>query len=297
MPISIKKSVKKKTKHKKQYIRGRRNVSRMRYAPELYSGVLQSHDVNPNDGMFVGESPNIVMIDVSPKRTRPYVGGISPHHGGTKYDPSVDIYIDTINKFLEEQPTRQPFMEEPLTHDVPNVYNIPFFYDSYHLPRNTPPGGWKKILQIIKDNRQYNRDANDFAYKHRLMRDSEIKDRYWTNDGMFYMDINIYDDIERKRALIELYKFRRNQSVDKATDSLLKHKYELHNKRGGQRDISIPAEKIAKAFSILTVGGGRQKKSEPQYGGVVLKRYPRKTVNHSNKKHKYKKIKQTSNRK
>jgi hypothetical protein len=298
--------IRKSNKNKKNIMPPRRKsatrkISKKRYAPELYSGEAPPMvDVDQREipSQWVAPDfvdPSIMIIDTRGgfHQLKPQVGAMRGW-GGERYDPAYDVYTDTINQFMQSQP---PNVVSPND----NPYNIPYFNAEYNLPRDIPPSGWKKILQKIKDKRAYNRDASDFAHKHRLMRDSEISDRYWTNDGMFYMDINIYDDMERKRALVKLYEFRRNQSVDKASMTLLKHKHDMHSKKNAGRDLRVPAAKVSHTFDML-IGGYRPTVSEHKtgrgfetiirggsreytsdeyrepYGGVKLKRHSRKSV-------------------
>lgn len=213
----------------------RRKTVRGRYAPEIYSGELASAmetiDINaqPQPTQLASQD-----IDVATSHGVGKIGNVGKYNSGgiTFVDFSDNKRgFDALNfnprdyeHVVETQP-QYVFMQP----NVPNI-QIPFFDVGYDLPFDTPQTGIRNIIKRVRGSKKYKKDRRDFAYKHQLMVDSEVDERYWTKDGIYYIDVNIYDDIERRNALIALYTYRRNQSVNKASPALFKHKQSLQGK-------------------------------------------------------------------
>lgn len=219
-----------KTKIKRSKPKKTRTIKK-RYVPEMYSGelsgVVSGEKSEPVEIQTKWEAPQIGVVPeqvVSRVRGK-NVGRIGNVGGGNASGIEFIQFGDPIENYGIEYhftPPRQQYENQAV--------NIPFFDRGYELPFDSPPGGLRNLMKRVRASAKYNKDRRDFAYKHQLMTDSEVDERYWTKDGMYYIDVNIYDDIERKNALIALYDYRRRQSVNQASPSLYKHKQQLGSK-------------------------------------------------------------------
>lgn len=201
---------------------------RKRYVPEMYSGELT--------GVVGGEKSE--PIEIQNTWEAPPIGGIQEpvvsggrgksvgKIGNVGRGNAAGVEFIQFEKPLGDYDTTEYYLTPQQTSDM----KIPFFDKGYELPFDSPPGGLRNVMKRVRASAKYKRDRRDFAYKHQLMIDSEVDERYWTKDGMYYIDVNIYDDVERRNALIALYKYRRRQSVTQASPSLYRHKQQLAGK-------------------------------------------------------------------
>lgn len=220
-----------KAKYKRSKPKKTRTI-RKRYVPEMYSGeltgVIGGQQSEPTEIPMKWEAPPIEYAI-----QEPVVSGVSGRHvgrmGNVGCGNTAGIEFIQFGEPVTDYDIQYHLEPEHQYRGVPNI-NIPFFDVGYNLPFDTPPGGLRNVIKRVKASSKYKKDRRDFAYKHQLMIDSEVEERYWTKDGMYYIDVNIYDDIERKNALIALYDYRRRQSVNQASPSLYKHKQGLKSK-------------------------------------------------------------------
>jgi hypothetical protein len=221
-----------KTKSKRSKPKKTRTI-RKRYVPEMYSGELSGVvGVEQSDSIEIPskwEAPEMVGTPeptISSGRGK-HVGKIGNVGRGNAAGIEFIQFGEPIGDYDIQYHFSQPQNQQHV--GVPAA-NIPFFDKGYDLPFDSPPSGIRNLLKRVKASSKYKKDRRDFAYKHQLMIDSEVDERYWTKDGMYYLDVNIYDDIERKNALVALYDYRRRQSVNQASPSLYKHKQGIQSK-------------------------------------------------------------------
>lgn len=219
-----------KTKIKRSKPKKTRTIKK-RYVPEMYSGelsgVVSGEKSEPVEIQTKWEAPPMGVVNelvVSGGRGK-NVGRI----GNVGRGNAAGIEFIQFGEPMSDYDIEYHFAPSQPQRGIPDM-NIPFFDTGYKLPFDSPPGGLRNVIKRVRASAKYKKDRRDFAYKHQLMTDSEVDERYWTKDGMYYIDVNIYDDIERKNALIALYDYRRRQSVNQASPSLYKHKQQLGSK-------------------------------------------------------------------
>jgi hypothetical protein len=103
--------------------------------------------------------------------------------------------------------------------------------------RGNPPSDFN-IIGRMKSAAEYKKAHRAFAYKHNLKRDSDYPYRFWIDDEHF-VDVDVFDRVSVEQAEREIYAFKRNPEVRRASPEYLRHKQymaEIRRIRGGRGD-------------------------------------------------------------
>jgi hypothetical protein len=91
------------------------------------------------------------------------------------------------------------------------------------LPRGTRGDAPRGVIGRVKNALDYKRAHKNFAHKHNLARDSDVPNRFWL-DREHWIEVDVFDPLSVKRAEDQIYAFKRNPNIVRASPEYLAQK-------------------------------------------------------------------------